>query len=113
MGLELAGVPYVGAGVLGSALGMDKDVQKRLFVAAGLPVGALDLDYRRLGLLGQLGDALTELGGLAAQAVPEGGDRAAARLPERGVPPVASVAEVVAALGEDIRRFLDDHALRA
>ena len=37
--LELAGVPYVGAGVLGSALGMDKDVQKRLFVAAGLPVG--------------------------------------------------------------------------
>jgi D-alanine-D-alanine ligase len=37
--LELAGVPYVGAGVLGSALGMDKDVQKRLFLAAGLPVG--------------------------------------------------------------------------
>jgi D-alanine-D-alanine ligase len=37
--LELAGVPYVGAGVLGSALGMDKDVQKRLFRAAGLPVG--------------------------------------------------------------------------
>jgi D-alanine-D-alanine ligase len=37
--LELAGVPYVGAGVLGSALGMHKDVQKRLFAAAGLPVG--------------------------------------------------------------------------
>jgi D-alanine-D-alanine ligase len=37
--LELAGVPYVGAGVLGSAIGMDKDVQKRLFLAAGLPVG--------------------------------------------------------------------------
>ena len=37
--LELAGVPYVGAGVLGSAIGMDKDVQKRLFRAAGLPVG--------------------------------------------------------------------------
>jgi D-alanine-D-alanine ligase len=37
--LELAGVPYVGAGVLASALGMDKDVQKRLFLAAGLPVG--------------------------------------------------------------------------
>jgi D-alanine-D-alanine ligase len=29
--LELAGLPYVGAGVLGSAVGMDKDVQKRLF----------------------------------------------------------------------------------
>jgi len=36
--LELAGVPYVGAGVLGSAIGIDKDVQKRLFRAAGLAV---------------------------------------------------------------------------
>jgi len=36
--LELAGLPYVGAGVLGSAVGMDKDVQKRLFEQAGLPV---------------------------------------------------------------------------
>ncbi len=36
--LESAGVPYVGAGVLGSALGMDKDVAKRLVRAAGLPV---------------------------------------------------------------------------
>jgi D-alanine-D-alanine ligase len=36
--LELAGVPYVGAGVLGSALGMDKAVQKVLWAAEGLPV---------------------------------------------------------------------------
>ncbi|MBW2272929.1 MAG: D-alanine--D-alanine ligase [Deltaproteobacteria bacterium] len=36
--LELAGVPYVGSGVLGSALQMDKDVAKRLLAAAGLPV---------------------------------------------------------------------------
>ena len=36
--LELAGVPYVGAGVLGSAIGMDKAVQKALFAASGLPV---------------------------------------------------------------------------
>jgi D-alanine-D-alanine ligase len=36
--LELAGIPYVGAGVLGSALGMDKAVQKTLFRAAGLHV---------------------------------------------------------------------------
>jgi D-alanine-D-alanine ligase len=36
--LELAGVPYVGAGVLGSAVGMDKDVMKRLLAAADLPV---------------------------------------------------------------------------
>ncbi len=38
--LELAGVPYVGAGVLASAVGMDKAVQKTLFAAAGLPVVA-------------------------------------------------------------------------
>ena len=36
--LELAGVPYVGAGVLGSAIGIDKDVQKRVLRDAGLPV---------------------------------------------------------------------------
>jgi D-alanine-D-alanine ligase len=36
--LDLAGLPYVGAGVLGSAVGMDKDVQKRLFLQAKLPV---------------------------------------------------------------------------
>ena len=36
--LEMAGVPYVGAGVLGSAVGMDKAVQKVVFRAAGIPV---------------------------------------------------------------------------
>jgi D-alanine-D-alanine ligase len=36
--LELADIPYVGAGVLGSAVGMDKDVMKKLFLAAGLPL---------------------------------------------------------------------------
>jgi D-alanine-D-alanine ligase len=36
--LELADIPYVGAGVLGSAAGMDKDVMKSLFRAAGLPI---------------------------------------------------------------------------
>jgi D-alanine-D-alanine ligase len=36
--LELANIPYVGSGVLGSALGMDKDASKRLFHAAGIPV---------------------------------------------------------------------------
>ncbi|MEX0754292.1 MAG: D-alanine--D-alanine ligase family protein [Actinomycetota bacterium] len=38
--LELAGVPYVGAGVLASAIGMDKAVQKVVFEAAGLPIVA-------------------------------------------------------------------------
>jgi D-alanine-D-alanine ligase len=42
--LELAAVPYAGAGVLGSAVAMDKDVMKRLFREAGLPVGP----YRRV-----------------------------------------------------------------
>lgn len=59
--LELAGVPYVGAGVLASAAGMDKEFTKKLLAADGLPVGphavlrpsrpALSLDEReRLGL---------------------------------------------------------------
>jgi D-alanine-D-alanine ligase len=36
---DLANIPYVGGGVLGSAVGMDKDVMKRLLRDAGLPVG--------------------------------------------------------------------------
>jgi len=36
--LELANLPYVGAGVLGSALGLDKIFMKRAFAAAGLPI---------------------------------------------------------------------------
>jgi D-alanine-D-alanine ligase len=35
--LDLAGIPYTGSGKLGSALGWDKDVAKRLFLAAGVP----------------------------------------------------------------------------
>ncbi|MCL2276607.1 MAG: D-alanine--D-alanine ligase [Treponema sp.] len=37
--LKLADIPYVGAGVLGSAVGMDKDVMKRLLRGADIPVG--------------------------------------------------------------------------
>jgi D-alanine-D-alanine ligase len=40
--LELADVAYVGAGVLGSAVGMDKDVAKRLLRDAGIPI----VDFR-------------------------------------------------------------------
>lgn len=36
--LKLADVPFVGAGVLGSAVGMDKDVAKRLLRDAGVPI---------------------------------------------------------------------------
>jgi D-alanine-D-alanine ligase len=35
--LELAGIPYVGSGVVGSAVGMDKEMMKRAFRAEGLP----------------------------------------------------------------------------
>ncbi|MEM7252998.1 MAG: D-alanine--D-alanine ligase family protein [Pseudomonadota bacterium] len=35
---ELAGLPYVGSGVLGSAVGMDKEMMKRAFSAADLPM---------------------------------------------------------------------------
>ncbi|GAA4656159.1 D-alanine--D-alanine ligase family protein [Streptomyces chumphonensis] len=37
--LELSGVPYVGSGVLASAVGMDKEYMKRVFASYGLPVG--------------------------------------------------------------------------
>lgn len=36
--LELANIPYVGSGVLGSSLGMDKDMAKRVMRDAGIPV---------------------------------------------------------------------------
>ena len=36
--LEIAGIPYVGSGVLGSSLGMDKDTAKKVWKASGLPV---------------------------------------------------------------------------
>lgn len=41
--LELAAVPYVGAGVLASAAGMDKAAMKGLFVAAGLPIAPFQM----------------------------------------------------------------------
>jgi D-alanine-D-alanine ligase len=54
--LELADIPYVGAGVLGSAAGMDKDIMKSLFIAAKIPIvkhvtilrGAWDKDPKRV-----------------------------------------------------------------
>jgi len=46
--LKLANLPFVGAGVLGSAVGMDKDVMKRLLRDAGLPIARfLVLDRAR------------------------------------------------------------------
>jgi D-alanine-D-alanine ligase len=58
--LEMAGVPYVGSGVLGSAVSMDKEFTKKLLAAEGLPVGPYavlrpgqdlpDAERERLGL---------------------------------------------------------------
>ncbi|MFD9051974.1 D-alanine--D-alanine ligase family protein [Streptomyces zaomyceticus] len=41
--LELSGVPYVGAGVLASAVGQDKEYMKRVFVSFGLPIGPYEV----------------------------------------------------------------------
>lgn len=43
--LELADLPYVGSGVLGSAIGMHKGAMKQMFAAAGIPQGA-HLEFR-------------------------------------------------------------------
>ncbi len=45
--LELAGLPYVGCGILGSALGIDKEKAKILFRAAGIPVTPWITCYRQ------------------------------------------------------------------
>ena len=50
--LELADIPYVGAGVMASAVGMDKDMMKRIFREAGLPVVAC-----RILAQGRMGEA--------------------------------------------------------
>jgi len=59
--LELANVPYVGSGVLGSAVAMDKAMAKQIFIAAGIP----QAEYRsfsehemRPGLPAELADEL-------------------------------------------------------
>lgn len=44
--LEMANIPYVGAGVLGSSLSMDKDVMKRLLREAGIPIAKF-LTFKR------------------------------------------------------------------
>ena len=45
--LELAGVPYVGAGVLASAVSMDKEYMKLIFAAKGLPLGPYVVVHER------------------------------------------------------------------
>ncbi len=58
--LKLSNLPFVGSGVLGSAIGMDKDVTKRLLREAGLPVGDF-LVYRK-GEIVSFADVKNKLG---------------------------------------------------
>ena len=62
--LELADVAYVGAGVVGSAVGMDKELSRRVFMAEGLPQLAYSVvrrsrwEHERERVLGELEQAL-------------------------------------------------------
>jgi D-alanine-D-alanine ligase len=59
--LRLADIPFVGSGVLGSAVGMDKDVMKRLLRDAGIPIGKF-LVLRSHEAVPPFGEAAAELG---------------------------------------------------
>ena len=65
--LEVAGIPYVGAGVLGSAIGMDKDVMKRLLRDAGIPIA----DFRTVRREQFMADAASVCQGTAAAGLPD------------------------------------------
>ncbi|MBA3415701.1 MAG: D-alanine--D-alanine ligase, partial [Chloroflexia bacterium] len=62
--LELAGLPYVGSGVLGSAVAMDKGISKQLLAQAGLPqvpwrlVGRREWERDPAGVVGWIADTL-------------------------------------------------------
>jgi len=63
--LEIAGIPYIGCGVLASAVGMDKDVMKRIFLQAGLPATPYKTVFAR--------DLVKDLAGLRRSAEQEFG----------------------------------------
>ncbi len=89
--LEMAGVAYVGSGVLASAVGMDKAIQKVLFSAAGLPVVAYQAVYER--------------------GWEEDPDAVAARAEHLGYPLFSKPAALGSSIG--IRKVGDVHELRA
>ncbi len=57
---EMLDIPYVGCGVIGSALGMDKAISKQLFMDAGLNVGKYDVAYK-FEIQDQLRDVIERL----------------------------------------------------
>jgi D-alanine-D-alanine ligase len=60
--LKLMGIPFVGAGVLGSAVGMDKDVMKRLMRDAGIPIAKFLTVERRDRNRCHFDDVVQEIG---------------------------------------------------
>jgi D-alanine-D-alanine ligase len=98
--LELADVPYVGSGVLGSALQMDKDFAKRLLSAAGLPVtpwvSFSSAELRRGGLQSAAERAEAEIG-LPVFVKPANSGSSV------GISRADSLSELVAALAEALR----------
>ncbi len=60
--LKLAGIPFVGPGVLGSAVGMDKDVAKRLLRDSGIPVARFVTLNRRTAAESGFAALAAELG---------------------------------------------------
>ena len=99
--LELAEVPYVGSGVLSSAVQMDKDIAKRLLSAAGLPVtpwitfGGFELDQIGLPAAAERGE--TEIGFPVFVKPANSGSSI-------GIARAESIPELVAALA-DARRY--------
>ncbi len=60
--LKLMGIPFVGAGVLGSAVGMDKDVMKRLLRDAGIAIAKFVTIERRARAKWSFADVVKQLG---------------------------------------------------
>jgi len=60
--LKLADVPFVGAGVLGSAVGMDKDVMKRLFQHAGINTAKFAVMEKTVSEMPKFEEVKKELG---------------------------------------------------
>ena len=101
--LELANVPYVGAGVLASAVGMDKAVMKVVFAARGLPVCpyrvVLRHEWQARPRRGRRGARAARSGSRCSSSRPTSGRASASRRPRtrpssprRWISPAASTA---------------------
>lgn len=62
--LKLLDIPFVGASILGSAVGMDKDVMKRLLRDAGIPIGKFLTLYREENTYPSFKDVQAKLGAI-------------------------------------------------